>query len=330
MALVFRDLEEDFDKMRRRQHELGVSHGPVCQVSETVEVSRVPAVLRDAALEDLFHEVCLRHQSRGGGKGPALRKKSGVTVGLPREFTMADANSILGLHNTKVKVKALVPDDLVDPHCLASKKSVMMLFTAFLPEKTLMETVTELWTEAYDTQNEPVAALYLSHIVKRDAKGRRGALVPNPKALKRRPALKRVSLLPEPVEEVVLGARIKFQGAFHAIDARSPTHCLICAQVVLPSDYTAVVARHLKRTSRDSRDERRLSRSSFYRDQALRDLGNPTRPPSQEEEVPERAETPYDIREAIARRASRLGISQKSPLLKNAGRGPPGSIPGVN
>ena len=32
MALVFRDLEEDFDKMRRRQHELGVSHGPVCQV----------------------------------------------------------------------------------------------------------------------------------------------------------------------------------------------------------------------------------------------------------------------------------------------------------
>ena len=103
MALVFRDLEEDFDKMRRRQHDLGVSHGPVCQVSETVEVSRVPAVLRDAALEDLFHEVCLRHQSRGGGKGPALRKKSGVTVGLPREFTMADANKILGLHNTKVK-----------------------------------------------------------------------------------------------------------------------------------------------------------------------------------------------------------------------------------
>ena len=105
---------------------------------------------------------------------------------------------------------------------------------------------------------------------------------------------------------------------------------MIYAQVVLPSDYTAVVARHLKRTSRDSRDERRLSRSSFYRDQALRDLGNPTRPPSQEEEEVERAETPYDIREAIARRASRLGISQKSPLLKNAGRGPPGSIPGVN
>jgi len=330
MALVFRDLEEDFDKMRRRQHELGVSHGPVCQVSETVEVSRVPAVLRDAALEDLFHEVCLRHQARGGGKGPALRKKSGVTVGLPREFTMADANKILGLHNTKVKVKPVTADDLVDPHCLASKKSLMLLYTAFLPEKTLMETITELWTEAYDTQNEPVAALYLSHIVKRDAKGRRGALVPNPKALKRRPALKRVSLLPEPVPEVVLGARIKFQGAFHAIDARSPTHCLIYAQVVLPSDYTAVVARHLKRTSRDSRDERRLSRSSFYRDQALRDLGA-TRPPSQEEEeVPERAETPYDIREAIARRASRLGISQKSPLLKNAGRGPPGSIPGVN
>ncbi len=271
-------------------------------MSETVEVSRVPAVLRDAALEDLFHEVCLRHQSRGGGKGPALRKKSGVTVGLPREFTMADANSILGLHNTKVKVKALVPDDLVDPHCLASKKSLMMLYTAFLPEKTLMETITELWTEAYDTQNEPVAALYLSHIVKRDAKGRRGALVPNPKALKRRPALKRVSLLPEPVEEVVL-----------------------------PSDYEKVVARHLKRTSRDSRDEKRLSRSSFYRDQALRDLGNPTTRPSTEgEEAPERAETPYDIREAIARRASRLGISQKSPLLKNAGRGPPGSIPGVN
>ena len=121
-------------------------------------------------------------------------------------------------------------------------------------------------------------------------------------ALKRRPALAgRVSLLPEPLPEVVL-----------------------------PSDYTAVVARHLKRTSRDSRDEKRLSRSSFYRDQALRDLGNPTRPPTQEEEVPERAETPYDIREAIARRASRLGISQKSPLLKNAGRGPPGSIPGVN
>jgi hypothetical protein len=302
MALVFRDLEEDFDKMRRRQHDLGVSHGPVCQVSETVEVSRVPAVLRDAALEDLFHEVCLRHQSRGGGKGPALRKKSGVTVGLPREFTMADANKILGLHNTKVKVKPLVADDLVDPHCLASKKSVMMLYTAFMPEKTLMETVTELWTEAYDTQNEPVAALYLSHFVKRDAKGRRGALVPNPKALKRRPALKRVSLLPEPVEEVVL-----------------------------PSDYEKVVARHLKRTSRDSRDEKRLSRSSFYRDQALRDLGNPTTRPSTEgEEAPERAETPYDIREAIARRASRLGISQKSPLLKNAGRGPPGSIPGVN
>ena len=43
--------------------------------------------------------------------------------------------------------------------------------------------VTELWTEAYDTQNEPVAALYLSHIVKRDEKGRRGALIPNPKAL---------------------------------------------------------------------------------------------------------------------------------------------------
>ena len=31
MALVFRDLEEDFDKMRRRQHDLGVSHGPVCK-----------------------------------------------------------------------------------------------------------------------------------------------------------------------------------------------------------------------------------------------------------------------------------------------------------
>ena len=212
MALVFRDLEEDFDKMRRRQHELGVSHGPVCQVSETVEVSRVPAVLRDAALADLFDEVCRRHKARGGGKGPQLRKKNGgVQVGLPREFTLDDANKILALHNTKVKVKALVPDDLVDPHCLASKKSLMLLYTAFLPEKTLMETVTELWTEAYDTQNEPVAALYLSHIVKRDAKGRRGALVPNPKALKRRPALKRVSLLPEPVPEVVLGARIKFQ-----------------------------------------------------------------------------------------------------------------------
>ena len=78
------------------------------------------------------------------------------------------------------------------------------------------------------------------------------------------------------------------------------------------------------------RDERRLSRSSFHRDQALRDLGNPTKPPEEEKEAPERAETPYDIREAIARRASRLGISQKSPLLKNAGRGPPGSIPGVN
>ena len=102
-------------------------------------------------------------------------------------------------------------------------------------------------------------------------------------------------------------------------------------EVVLPSDYEKVVARHLKRTSRDSRDEKRLSRSSFYRDQALRDLGNPTTRPSTEgEEAPERAETPYDIREAIARRASRLGISQKSPLLKNAGRGPPGSIPGVN
>ena len=117
---------------------------------------------------------------------------------------MADANQILGLHNTKVKVKPLVADDLVDPHCLASKKSVMMLFTAFLPEKTLMETVTELWTEADETQHQQVDTLNLSHIVKRDAKGRRGALVPNPKALKRRPALKRVSLLPEPVEEVVL------------------------------------------------------------------------------------------------------------------------------
>ena len=113
-------------------------------MSETVEVSRVPAVLRDAALEDLFHEVCLRHKSRGGGKGPQLRKKNGgVQVGLPREFTLDDANKILGLHNTKVKVKTLVPDDLVDPHCLASKKSLMMLFTAFLPEKTLMETVTD-------------------------------------------------------------------------------------------------------------------------------------------------------------------------------------------
>ena len=111
-----------------------------------------------------------------------------------------------------------------------------------------------------------------------------------------------------------------------AWDARN----MISTQVVLPSDYEKVVARHLKRTSRDSRDERRLSRSTFSRDQALRDLGA-TRPPSQEEEeAPERAETPYDIREAIARRASRLGISQKSPLLKNAGRGPPGSIPGVN
>ena len=108
-------------------------------------------MLRDAALEDLFHEVCLRHQARGGGKGPALRKKSGVEVRPPREFTLADANQILGLHNTKVKVKPLVADDLVDPHCLASKKSLMMLFTAFLPEKTLTETVTELWTEAYDT-----------------------------------------------------------------------------------------------------------------------------------------------------------------------------------
>ena len=112
---------------------------------------------------------------------------------------------------------------------------------------------------------------------------------------------------------------------------REEPDSLFDLQVVLPSDYTAVVARHLKRTSLDSRDEKRLSRSSFYRDQALRDLGNPTTRPSTEgEEAPERAETPYDIREAIARRASRLGISQKSPLLKNAGRGPPGSIPGVN
>ena len=51
--------------------------------------------------------------------------------------------------------------------------------------------------------------LYLSHIVKRDAKGRRGALVPNPKAMKRRPAIAaRVSLLPEPVEEVVFRVEI--------------------------------------------------------------------------------------------------------------------------
>ena len=75
MALVFRDLEEDFDKMRRRQHELGVSHGPVCQVSETVEVSRVPAVLRDAALADLFHEVCLRHQSSRRWQGTATAQE---------------------------------------------------------------------------------------------------------------------------------------------------------------------------------------------------------------------------------------------------------------
>ena len=142
MAL-YSETSRGFDKMRRRQHELGVSHGPVCQVSESVEVSRVPAVLRDAALADLFDEVCRRHKARGGGKGPQLRKKNGgVQVGLPREFTLDDANKILALHNTKVKVKALVPDDLVDPHCLASKKSLMMLYTAFLPEKTLMETVT--------------------------------------------------------------------------------------------------------------------------------------------------------------------------------------------
>ena len=84
--------------------------------------------MRDAALADLFDEVCRRHKARGGGKGPQLRKKNGgVQVGLPREFTLDDANKILGLHNTKVKVKALVPDDLVDPHCLASKKSLMML-----------------------------------------------------------------------------------------------------------------------------------------------------------------------------------------------------------
>ena len=108
MALVFRDLEEDFDKMRRRQHELGVSHGPVCQVSESVEVSRVPAVLRDAALADLFDEVCRRHKARGGGKGPQLRKKNGVQVGLPREFTLDDANKILGLHNTKVRCQKLL------------------------------------------------------------------------------------------------------------------------------------------------------------------------------------------------------------------------------
>ena len=108
-----------------------------------VEVSSVPAVLRDAALADLFDEVCRRHKARGGGKGPQLRKKNGVQMGLPREFTLDDANKILGLHNTKVKVKTLVPDDLVDPHCLASKKSLMMLYTAFLPEKTLMETVTD-------------------------------------------------------------------------------------------------------------------------------------------------------------------------------------------
>ena len=176
MALVFRDLEEDFDKMRRRQHELGVSHGPVCQVSETVEVSRVPAVLGDAALADLFHEVCLRHQARGGGKGPQLRKKNGVQIGVPREFTLDDANKILGLHNTKVKVKTLVPDDLVDPHCLASKKSLMMLYTAFLPEKTLMETVTESGpkpttrrTNQLPTCHAIVTRLY-----------RRGALIPHP------------------------------------------------------------------------------------------------------------------------------------------------------
>ena len=73
----------------------------------------------------------MRHKSRGGGKGPQLRKKNGVQIGVPREFTLDDANKILGLHNTKVKVKPLVPDDLVDPHCLASKKSLTVWKSKF-------------------------------------------------------------------------------------------------------------------------------------------------------------------------------------------------------
>ena len=61
-----------------------------------------------------------------------------------------------------------------------------------------------------------------------------GALGPESESYEKAARTARVSLLPEPVEEVVL-----------------------------PSDYEKVVARHLKRTSRDSRDEKRLSRSSF-------------------------------------------------------------------
>ena len=286
MALVFRDLEEDFDKMRVRQHELGVSLGVVAQTAQSIEVSRVPGVLRDAALADLFEEVCKRHKAGG----IVLRKKAGaadVTV-KAREFNVADASSILSLHSTKSRVKPLKASEMMDPRCLADKKPLMRLFTAFHP-KTLHETVTELWTEAYDTQNEPVAALYLSHTVKRDQRGRRGALIPNPKALQRRAAIAVVDVAP------------------------------------LLSDVPAQIARHLQRMSRDSlreRPERRLSETTFMRDAALMELAR-RKTPQVEEVVIKRPMTPYDIKESIARRARRLGVSDKSPMIATAGRGPP-------
>ena len=80
-----------------------------------------------------------------------------------------------------------------DPNCRADKKPLMPLFTAFLP-LTLHEKVTEVWIQTYQTQNAPIAQLYLNTLesTRRSSKvdpmnkHRRGALKIHAKKATRR------------------------------------------------------------------------------------------------------------------------------------------------
>lgn len=172
-----RKIEDGMDALMRRQLKAGV---PVIgtQSGATCEVPPVPEILRDAAIEDIFNEICRLHTAKHG--------HAFVTRGAnqlnPREFTNKEVKQILALSSTKGQVHRISDKDIYQRPSDVERLNVMAFFTAFEP-LSLHEKVTEIWVQVYNTQNAPIANMYLNTLdntkserIDPSKKKRRGAL----------------------------------------------------------------------------------------------------------------------------------------------------------
>ena len=172
-------IEDGMNALVQRQLKAGV---PVSGASSAhSDVPGIPAPLRDSAIEDIFNEICRMHANKHGDQSGMLQRS--VNQLNPREFTKKDVLQILALSSTKGHVHKIREKDIYQQPSDVERYNIMHFFTAFSP-LSLHEKVTEIWIQVYNTQNAPIANMYLNTIdlegrkaaTDANKKGRRGAL----------------------------------------------------------------------------------------------------------------------------------------------------------